>query len=83
MMRLVILLGLVALTAACSDPDGARRVLEEQGYTDVRTGGYAFFSCSEKSDDYATSFQATSPAGHEVSGAVCKGFFKGSTIRFD
>lgn len=66
----------------CVAPDEARRVLEQQGYTEIQTGGYAFWACSED-DRIRTKFTATSPSGHRVSGAVCSGLLlKNSTIRF-
>jgi len=68
--------------AACSDASDARRVLDDQGYTDIRVGGHAWFACSDH-DSYATKFTAKSPIGRQVSGAVCKGIFKNSTIRLD
>ncbi len=69
--------------AACTDAPDAKRTLENQGYTNVKAGGYAAFSCDSESDLYATNFEAISPSGTPVTGAVCKGVFKGSTIRFD
>lgn len=68
--------------AACSDAPTAERVLADNGYTNIKTNGYAFLSCGEK-DSFATSFTATSPNGRQVSGAVCSGWMKGATIRFN
>lgn len=73
---------LLLALSGCSDPQGARKALEDNGYTNVRTNGYSFFMCGER-DIYSTEFRATSPAGKDVSGAVCSGILKGSTIRFD
>lgn len=80
MKRFAILAAL--MLAACSDPDTARRVLEKNGFTEISVGGYAMFFCG-KDDDFSTAFSATSPTGQRVSGAVCSGWFKGATIRFD
>lgn len=84
MKKLMITLLTVFALSACTDPDNAQRVLEQNGYTHVVTGGYAFFSCSEK-DTFATKFVAINKAsGQVVNGAVCSGlFFKNSTIRFE
>lgn len=71
-----------ALLSACTSPVDAKRVLEQQGYTEVITGGYGWFACS-KSDNFSTKFKAKSPSGVPVSGVVCGGILKGSTIRFD
>lgn len=67
---------------ACTDTASTQNVLEQQGYTNIEAGGYAYFECSQD-DQYATRFTATAPNGSKVSGAVCGGFFKGNTPRFD
>ena len=77
-LAIITFLGL----AACSDPDNARRILESNGYTVIEIGGYAMWHCSED-DTFATKFVALSPSGQRVTGAVCSGWFKGGTIRFD
>lgn len=65
-----------------SDPKGAAKVLKDQGYTEVEIEGYTFFGCGE-GDVFRTSFSGKTIAGISVSGTVCKGFFKGATIRID
>jgi hypothetical protein len=70
------------LVAGCTAPDSAKEVLEKQGYTNLEVGGYGWFACSED-DWFATQFKGTSPTGDTVEGTVCKGVFKGSTIRFE
>ena len=74
----VVLLAL-ALTG-CTDPEGARRVLEVDGFTEIEMTGYKGWLCSDK-DTFATGFRATKN-GRTISGAVCSGGFKGYTIRF-
>lgn len=71
------------LLVACTNPDGATRVLKENGFKDVQITGYKWLTCSED-DIYHTGFRAIGPVGTKVSGTVCEGlFFKNSTIRFD
>jgi len=66
----------------CSDSQGTKDLLRSQGYTDIVTTGYDWFSCGED-DTYATGFRAKSSNGSNVRGVVCSGLlFKGSTIRF-
>jgi hypothetical protein len=77
----VVLFFTIALRG-CTDEDGARRVLQQNGYKDITITGYRFGMGGEH-DTYVTGFEATSPSGSRVSGAVCSGLFKGSTIRFD
>ncbi len=81
-MKKLLLIGVLALTAACTSPDTATRVLAQAGYTNIQIEGYAFFSCSED-DTFKTAFTATAPNGAQVSGAVCGGWLKGNTIRLD
>ncbi len=80
-MKKYLLLAVLVLTA-CSDGNTARKVLINNGYTDVEITGYKPFMCG-KDDTFSTGFKATAPGGHKVSGAVCSAFTKGSTIRFD
>lgn len=79
-MKKIILIAVLFLTA-CSNPEDARRTLNAAGYTDIKTQGYAMFSCG--SDDfYATKFSAKNPAGNDTKGTVCSGLLiKGSTVR--
>ena len=82
-MRFSAILILAALAAACTDPQSATRILVANGYTNVETTGYNWFSCGS-GDAYHTGFTAYSPNGTQVSGTVCAGLlFKNSTIRFE
>jgi hypothetical protein len=81
MKRLAILASALALSA-CTDPDGARKVLEAQGYKNISITGYRYFGCGED-DVFRTGFTAMGPAQHQITGIVCRGHFKGSTVRLD
>lgn len=82
-MKKTIAIALLALLTACTQPDHAKRVLEDQGYTKVEMLGYDWLNCS-KDDTYHDKFRALSPAGKPVTGVVCAGvLFKGATIRLD
>jgi hypothetical protein len=59
--------------------DEARAVLQTAGYTDVKLQGFVFLSCGE--DLFGMGFQAKGPTGKPAAGAVCKGIFKGATVR--
>lgn len=81
-MKTILLVATIALSlSACTQETRSRQILESHGYTRVTMTGYKPFACS---DDDVThdGFTATSPADHVVSGVVCGGVFKGSTIRF-
>ena len=82
-MKVIFVALLAVLVSGCTSKDGAERALKGAGYTEIEIGGYAFFACDGKSDTFATSFTAKGPTGMRVSGAVCSGFLKGSTIRLD
>jgi len=73
---------LVMFLIGCTNPGDARRVLLNQGYTDIELNGFDMFSCGS-GDTYADSFTAISPNGSVVTGTVCSGVLKGYTIRFN
>lgn len=81
-LKIVTIAALGLLASACSDAPTAERILRQNGFTNIQTTGYSWFACDGKSDSFATGFEATSPAGVRVRGAVCSGMFKGGTIRF-
>jgi hypothetical protein len=64
------------------DPAGATRTLDNAGFSHAETTGYGWFKCG-KGDLWHTNFKAQNPNGKEVTGTVCKGLLKGSTVRFD
>lgn len=80
--KILILILTIGLLSGCTDASTAQRVLHQQGYTNVVITGYRPFVGSD-GDTYVTGFEATSPNGNRVTGAVCSGFLKGATIRFD
>lgn len=82
MKTLIVTILALVLLQGCTRPDNARSVLTNAGYTSIQLNGHAWFLCDEK-DTFADEFTATAPNGHVVTGAVCSGVFKGSTIRFD
>lgn len=80
-MKKTILITTLIL-AGCSDPDGAKRAVEALGLTDVQTHGWSAWGCG-KGDDFTTRFSATNAQGKRVTGVVCGGWLKGSTVRID
>lgn len=81
--KLLALLALALLgLSACTDADGTRRTLSAQGYTDIEITGFRPFM-KGKDDTFSTGFKAKSPGGQVVTGAVTRGYLKGSTIRLD
>lgn len=81
-MKTPLIFLVVLSLAACTRPDSARRAAEHTGLTNVAMTGYRFFGCG-KDDIYADGFTATDARGSHVSGVVCAGPLKGSTVRFD
>lgn len=81
----LVLCGIVVLLLfvprACTDRDGAKRVLRQAGYTDVTVGGYRWWGAG--GGWYVTTFSATSPSGERVSGVVTSALVGSKTIRLD
>lgn len=75
----------MGLNPLMTDPDGAVATVENAGLTHARATGYGWFSCGvgEHSDFFRTKFKAVNQNGREVTGTVCSGFLKGSTIRYN
>lgn len=83
MSRRILMVGIAmaaGLIAGCSDSDGAKRVLEGEGYTEVVPTGHSFFGCDDDAV-YSTGFHALDTKGRPVTGAVCRGWFHGSIVR--
>lgn len=84
-MKKVILLAVIAisLTSCFTDVEGSKKALIESGYHPISVGGYGWFS-GGKEDFFVTKFKAYSTDSTQiVTGVVCKGIFKGKTIRLD
>lgn len=83
---LFVIFALIVLIAivrpSCTDEETARRVLRQQGYTNVEITGYRPFMGSDD-DYYSTGFKATAPNGESVTGAVTSSPMKGATLRLD
>lgn len=79
-MRILIVVACLML-ASCTDANGTRKVLTQEGHTQIEIGGYGFFGCG-KDDTFATTFSAVNAHGKRVRGVVCSGWMKGRTIRF-
>lgn len=71
-----------ALPKACTRDNDARRILTEQGFTEIVITGWRPMMAG-RDESTSTGFIAKSPNGTIVTGAVTSGLFKGSTIRFD
>lgn len=77
------LLLLSVLVCGCgADESNARRVLQNQGYTDIQIIGYSD-KCG-RNGPYGTAFKAKHPCtGKIISGSVCGGIGNGWVISFD
>jgi hypothetical protein len=84
MLRVIFLASCIAI-ASCSsksDFDKGKKLLEQQGYTDVNNTGYSIFCCDEK-DTFSTGFACKDRNGDKVSGCFCSSYLKALTIRFE
>lgn len=59
----------ILLFLACTDTDRSRRILYEEGYTNIVMEGHAWMGC-HRDDQYCTAFHATGPKGDYVEGVV-------------
>ncbi len=80
--RIIAAIAVLFAMSACSDSGGADKALRGAGYKNVEITGYRFFGCGDH-DFYHTGFSAIGADGSPVTGVVCAGFLKGSTIRLD
>lgn len=82
MMKYLLILSLVLLSACSGSKKKVNDILVADGYSNVTVTGAKYFSCSDK-DTYSNGFAATKN-GFQVVGVVCSGmWFKNSTIRID
>lgn len=81
-MKTILVLLAACLLVGCVDERSARRVLEDQGFTDIQITGHRAFICGD-TYTYATGFAAQSIAKRPVTGAVCSDYFKGNLIKLD
>lgn len=81
---ILVIIILVGMLAGCGvNPNSATKALEAQGMTDVQIEGYAWFGGCGKDDAFQSYFSATGANGQPITGSICQGFFKGTTVRFD
>lgn len=82
----VLVLSAAILFAAVAfgtrDNAGVVRVLQQQGYTEIKLTGYRMFA-GGRDDTWAEGFEATTPSGERITGAVTYGPFRAKTIRVD
>jgi hypothetical protein len=77
----LVMAGSIFMLSSCTDEPTARKVLLNAGLHDIQMTGYKAFACSED-DIFHTGFSAVNRDGNVVTGVVCQGVFKGSTIRY-
>ena len=81
-MKLIAMALCSIVLAGCTQELSSRRALEGAGYTNINMTGFRVWGCDEK-DIFHDGFEAVGPTGRRVTGVVCAGWFKGSTIRLD
>ena len=81
-MKKIVLAILVLFS--CTSTERTVETLQAHGFTNIVTTGYAWGRCAD-SDGTCTGFEAISPSGKRVTGAVgCgRGCGKGCTLRLD
>lgn len=78
-MGLVLVGVSLVVSVGYSDPVGATKHLEEEGYTDIQITGRQYTGCGNNL--YRTTFIAKNSRGIKVHGLVCKGVFDASVIK--
>ena len=77
---------LASILSGCSqffDDNEAKRVAEDNGFSDVVITGRRLVGCGRE-DAYRVGFAATNSKGKHVTGVVCAGLFvKAYTVRLD
>lgn len=63
-------------------PDDTRRQLEDAGYSNIIVMGTTAYGC-DNSETFRMKFSATGATGRAVTGVICSGVLKASTIRLD
>lgn len=84
-IEIILLLFLVVYFSSplwAVDGKGTTRLLKEQGYSKIEILGSGWLSCS-KGAVFSTKFTAINPNKKQVTGTVCRGLFKNSTIRWE
>ena len=72
----------ILIASGCTDPEAAKKTLDDAGYTDIKTQGSAALKCGQGPLSFSNEFTAKNVNGKPVSGAVCCGLIlKGCTIR--
>lgn len=77
--EIITLLCVVAIiigNVGYADPIGAKKVLEDEGYTDIEVGGRQYFGCDR--NFYRTQYTAKNSRGIKVHGLVCKSLLDGA-----
>jgi hypothetical protein len=69
---LTVCAGVILGNVGYADPVGTKKILEEDGYTDIQVGGRQFFGCDR--NFYRTTFTAKNSRGIKTHGLVCKSF---------
>lgn len=81
-VKVIMVVSMFALAGCGVNVKSATNALEAQGITNVKILGYSFFGCSED-DTFRSNFTGIGSNGKPISGTVCQGVWKGTTIRYD
>ncbi|WP_296737415.1 hypothetical protein [Mesorhizobium sp.] len=80
-LALICAMGAIVASGGCSvDTQSATHALNAMGIRDVKFGSYAWFACNRRAP-FSSTFTGTGADGKPVSGAVCQGILKSTTVR--
>lgn len=77
-MMILAMAMVIGTSIGYANPESAKRVLADEGYTEVVIHGRKFFGCDK--DFYRTEFSAKNARGIPVSGVVCEGLISGESV---
>lgn len=74
---------LIASCTSDNDFEKGKKILEQQGFTEIEKTGYSAFCCSDD-EHYSTGFKCKDSKGEIYKGCFCsRGITKGITIRWE
>jgi len=78
----ILIILILILFVGCVNNDNTIKILKSNGYKNIIITGYRPFMGNDD-DIFKTGFEAISPNGEKVTGAVTGDYFQGYTIRLD
>lgn len=82
MRKLVATIFSLITLAGCTDPRAATKALDDMTFKEIEITGWRLWGCGDNYT-FTTGFRAKNQNGKVVTGMVCSGWLKGSSVKFD